>query len=163
MAIRILDLRQFDRGSRRFRDVVYRNSSAPPGRSTPDGRGGFSVFDAVCACRGLNGDCLCRHIDRFYPHVGPEPCAYWAFDPEIFNPPNKNPHHLKAAALIPDQSDTQDVCHRNMHHVSDNRLTKAFKRPETEANLRLCVGAQSLPFSADRAIELVNERYPDPE
>ena len=88
--IRILNLRHFDRNVRRFRDIVCKNASkSDPSVVTPDGRGGFSVFDPACACvnQAQNPNCVCNHISRFYDRVAGEPCAYWIFDHDIFNPP----------------------------------------------------------------------------
>ena len=162
--IRIFDLRQFDRTSRRFRDVVYRNSAKPPDpSSTPDGRGGFSVFEVACACpgQGVDSDCICCYIARFYPAIAPEPCVYWAFNISIFNPPNPNPNHLPSPVLVSAPSDTGDPCHRNMHNVSDNRFDK-YRRTQTEQDLRICANGRSEPFTANRAIELYKQYYPDP-
>lgn len=90
-----------------------------------------------------------------------EPCAYWRFDSEIFQPPVANPNNVPRPEIISKVSDTKDRCHSNLHNVSDERLKKALKR-ETENNLRICVGGTSEPFTADRAIELFNRHYPDP-
>src|SRR3954447_14090549 len=98
---RILDLRNFDRYARRFRDVVYKNSSRRGDEDTPDGRGGFSVIDTACACTPVTDDCICAHIHQFYDRVGPEPCAFWTFDPAVFNPPNPNPNKLEPPVLVP--------------------------------------------------------------
>ena len=163
--IRVLNLRNFDRTSRRFRDVVFRNTSKPPEPvTTPDGRGGFSVFDAACACVNTgDSNCICRHISRFYGDVGPEPCAYWRFDTNIFNPPIPNPNRIQPPELIPSPSASGDECHRNLHQVSDNRLERTFREPGIEAMLGICAYGTSEPFTVDRAIELCNQYYPDPE
>ena len=161
--IRIFNLRYFDRTKRRFRDVVYRNSARPADpASTPDGRGGFSVFEAACACGDLNGDCICHQIAKFYNAVASDPCAYWPFDTSIFDPPNPNPDKLPAPVLIPVPSETGDDCHRNLHNVSDNRFDK-YRKIQTEQDLRICLNGRNEPFTADRAIELFNQFYPDPE
>src|SRR5450756_66573 len=105
--IRILDLRQFDRKSRRFRDLVYRNSSKRGTADTPDGKGGFSVFDAACACVDVGDlNCICEHISRFYSAVGPKPCSYWRFDTSIFDPPTPNPQRIPIPELVAVPSDT---------------------------------------------------------
>src|SRR5258708_6958154 len=159
---RIFDLRQFDRTSRRFRDVVFRNSAKPDHPSTtPDARGGFSVFDTACACPGesVASNCVCRHIAQFYSAIAPEPCVYWVFDPAIFNsqlPGSPEPVLVKIA------SKSGDDCHRNMHNVSDTRFDKFRRKQLSESNLRICVDGRSEPFSADREIELYNRHFPDP-
>ena len=160
--VRILNLRHFDRTARRFRDIVCKNASkSDPTAVTPDGRGGFSVFDPACACvdQGQNPNCVCSHISKFYDQVAGEPCAYWRFDHEMFNPPIQNPKNIPVLVHVP--SHTGDDCHANLHNVSDDRLKNARKH-QTEQTLRICVGGVSEPFTADRAIELINIHYPDP-
>jgi hypothetical protein len=159
--VRIFDLRQFDRTVRRFRDLVYKNSKRKPDDPpTPDGRGGFSVFEAACACPGdgLESSCFCDHIAKFYATIGPEPCVYWAFDIKLFDPPNPNPQKLQAAVLLEVPSDTGDVCHRNMHHVGDGRLDR-IRKHQKEEDLRICVNGKSEPFTIARATELYDLTY----
>ena len=162
--IRILDLRLFDRDRQRFRDLVYKNSSrAPEAPETPDGRGGFSVIGLECACNGVDGDCVCGHIAQFYSGVAPQPCAYWRFDTNEFNPPSPNPQNLTAPVMLEVPSDTGDDCHRNVHHVSDSRLEKKFKKLQANMALRLCVDGHSQTFSVEQATALYNQHFPDPE
>ena len=161
---RILDLRQFDRFGRRFRDLVYKNSSRLPDEAaTPDGHGGFSVFETSCACGTLTDACVCQHIKQFYDTVAPQPCAFWTFDTDSFIPKPPNKEKIKAPEIVSVPSDTGDHCHRNVHNISDNRLGKAFRRPETEHGLRLCFDGHAEAFTADRAIELLHHHFPDPE
>lgn len=161
--IRILNLRHFDRIARRFRHIVCKNASKPPDTITPDDRGGFSVFDPTCACvdQGQNPNCICNHISKYYGQVAGEPCVYWRLDCDVFNPPTPNPRKGQAPILVPVPSATGDPCHLNLHHVSDARLKNA-RRYQNEQTLSICVGGRSEPFTADRAIELVNLHYPDP-
>jgi len=161
--VRVLDLRQYDRTVRRFRDSLFKNSSKQA--NTPDGKGGFSVFEVACACGDAgnlgNPNCICGHISRFYPATGPEPCAYIIFDTNLFDHPAPNPKKLPQPQIIPAVSNTGDDCHRNVHCVSDNRLNKLRKGPQG-TTMRLCMNGQSEPFTEDRAIELCNAHYPDP-
>jgi hypothetical protein len=79
----------------------------------------------------------------------------------MFNPPTPNPNKVPVPQLVNVLSDTGDDCHANLHNVSDERLKKA-RREQTEQTLRICAGGVSEPFTADRAIELINLHYPDP-
>jgi hypothetical protein len=159
MVIRLLDLRQFDCVSKRFRDTHYRHSSKPADpASTPDGRGGISVVLASCACPTLECDCFCAHISRYYDKFTPEPCAFVQFELDIFTKTratDKDPELVDAP--------TGDPCHRNLHNVSDNQFEKKLRTPSAEPDMRFCVDGHCELYSADRAIELVNAYYPDPE
>jgi hypothetical protein len=159
---RVLNLRQYDRRSRRFRDLVYKNSSPEPGQPAPDGRGGLSVVETACACGALNGRCICEHIARYYAHVAPEPFAFWTFDTDDFLPPTPNPNKISPPVILPTPSDTGDACHRNVHFISDNRLEKAFRKAEAEFEFSVCVGGNVEAYTPDRAIELHQIHYPDP-
>lgn len=163
---RLLSLVQYDRTRKRFRDFVYKNSAkvADPD-STPDGRGGFSVIELACACDDLaDNDCICAHIAQFYGQVAPEPCAYWKFDTAIFGIPNPNPNRYKQAVIVNEPSDSGDECHRNIHCVTDGRLKNEFQKAEAvpQDQMYLCVDGVREDFTSERAIELVNQFYPDP-
>src|ERR1051326_4907755 len=136
MVIRLLDLRQFDRNSKRFRDTLYRHSAKPADpKTTPDGRGGISVILAACACQNLECDCFCEYIGKFSSQSAPEPCAFVQFTVEelpisdVKNPPT----------LVEKLSTTGDPCHRNLHNISDNRFEKKLRCPEAEPSMRFCV------------------------
>jgi hypothetical protein len=93
--------------------------------------------------------------------VATEPCAYWSFDYDIFNPPVPNPSKVPIPQFVSVLNDKGDRCHGNLHNVSDDRLKKVFKR-QTEDALRICADGISEPFTADRVIDLCNQHYPDP-
>ena len=159
--VRVLNLRQYDRTARRFRDLLFKNSSKQA--NTPDGKGGFSVFEVACACgnAGSLGNCVCGHISKFYSDIATEPCAYIIFDTNVFELPAQNPGKLPQPQIIPLISKTGDDCHRNLHCVSDNKLDK-LRQGKLGATMRICMNGQSEPFTEDRAIELYNVHYPDP-
>jgi hypothetical protein len=157
--IRVLNLRQFDRAVRRFRNTVCKNSTKPTG-DTPDGKGGFSVFVATCAClNAADSSCICGHIARFYSEIGPEPCAFWRFDTSLLDPPDPNPAQIKSPVIVEVPSDSGDLCHRNIHCVGNSRLERKFKEHAKEEAMRICADGRSKTFTADRAIELYNQHY----
>src|SRR5687767_2382846 len=104
---RILPLRQFDGNKCRFSNVVFKHSSGIAA-GTPDGKLGISVFRNDCACNPVTGDCICAHISAFYSHVFQQPCAYWTFDTDLFQPPNPNPQHIPTPVLVNQPSDSGD-------------------------------------------------------
>jgi hypothetical protein len=159
--IRILDLRQYDRARGRFRDTVYGNSRKPEGVVTPDGKGGFSVIDPICACKAIGpSDCVCEHIRRFYPSLTPQPCGFVAFNFEEAFPV---PQGGRPPVFIATPSNTGDECHGNVHHISDDRLKKVLRTKPFEGKTHLCVDGRVEPYTHERAVELVNAYFPDPE
>ena len=162
--VRILDLRQYDSYRRRFRDVVYKNSSRQHGQDTPDNRGGFSVIDEACVRRRVNevhGDTVvCEHIALFYSDLTRHPCAFWAFDSAIFDPPDPNPHNLVTPELVQKTTESGDTCHHNMHNVSDNRLKREYRAAEGRGELMLCIDGNLEEFSHERADQGKQLAYP---
>lgn len=61
-------------------------------------------------------------------------------------------------------SDTGDLCHRNLHFISNDQAKKFLKRGGIDyaAEIRLCVNGRSEPFTVERAVALISEHYPDP-
>jgi hypothetical protein len=154
---RILDLRQFDRTSERFRDNVLRHSKKPANVSdTPDGRRRISVFDTACACSCVESGCICRHITRFYSKVVQEPCAYWTFD--FDNIQQRFPTPLIARQS---RSESGDDCHYTIHNLSDKQADKKIRYLWKEEDFGICINGQSEPFTNERAIALIDRYYPD--
>jgi len=159
---RIFNLRQFDPKRQRFRDLALRHSTKPADPSTtPDGRGGISVFETACACQNLDGgDCVCHHIARFYSKVATEPCAYWTFELATLPQRLNLPPGGQVPVVVPVVGDP-DECHRNLHHISDDQADKLRRKINNE--IHLCVGGHSEPFTVERATALQAQHYPPDE
>jgi hypothetical protein len=151
---RILDLTHFSGIRGRFIDLAFKNSSRLDTDSpTPDGLGGISVFETLCACPDGACACICKHIATYYGTLVDDPCAFWTFDLSLLDPPNPNPKGFKAPDVISTQSPTGDDCHRNIHNVEPKRAD-GIRKNIPLGNVTLCINGTCEQFTLERAVEL---------
>jgi len=76
----------------------------------------------------------------FYPDtVSGDPAIYWEFDTAIF----PNPHRLEQQT-----TPSGDVCHFNIHGLSNKQLRTVFKNVAV-SDMSICYGGADRPLTFD--------------
>ena len=126
--VQLIHIRFYDWRKRRFTSLAFRNST----------NGGASVIDR--ACIDVSGNSVCVHIVTFYPDtVSGDPAIYWEFDTAIL----PNPHRLEQQT-----TPSGDVCHYNIHDLSDKQLKTEF-RIVSVSEMSICDGGADRPLTYD--------------
>ena len=114
--IRLIHPRLYDHTRKCFNDLAFKKSS---------GGGGMSVVEVECAAN--TSRVICDHLNSFYSGVGGEPPVFCRFsDREL----------PVGTEILSTPSDSGDLCHREVHNVSNNALKKM--RYRTLENFSIC-------------------------